>query len=413
MRTLRSIEMSTKARRTDIPQSDHLRSSVSAAVALRSDRTKSEPPGLLNVLLVSKVYHVPYRVLRCAHAAGSNVYVLGTDGAKNLESSRYCSAFIRTDRPVDGGFDEELAEQINLCVERHGIDIVLPGDAPSTRSLIAIRDLIRAPCFPMPDLAQFDRLNNKWEFNLLCMSLGIECPKSRMFLNTQDLAREIDRDSLAFPLIVKPLTMDGGVGVIKLNRETAREQIAAIFYGPILVQDFIEGIDIGAGVFCRNGEIRAFIAHSLVRGNYSAFFDEAIYSEISKIMRALKVDGVFNFDMRRTPDGRVFYLECNPRIFFKIAMSMLAGINFVSLGLPDRGSDVPARLSHPVTVPSSMAMLRTLRTPWKLKTSSLQVLKFLFGDPIPYFRDSFMQGSHLDERPASIMMGMHASRVVR
>ena len=35
-----------------------------------------------------------------------------------------------------------------------------------------------------------------------------------------------------------------------------------------------------------------------------------------------------------TPDGAVHYLECNPRFFYKINLSMIAGVNFVAHGLP-------------------------------------------------------------------------------
>jgi len=350
-----------------------------------------KPSHARDLLLVSACVPMPYRVLRCAQASGANIFVLGTDGAKGLKRSRYCKAFIRTDRQIDGNFDAELAKQINDQIETFNIDVVLPSDPYSTRSLILIRDLLNAPCFPMPDLSNFDLLNNKWRFYLLCKSFGIKCPNSKLFQNTQELIHEIGPNGLASPQIAKPLSMENSMGVIKLMPETYQKQLESISYHPIMLQDFIEGEDIGASVFCRNGKITSFICHKLSKETYYPFFDQKIYNDISEILGHLKVDGIFNFDMRRTPDGQVYFLECNPRVFWKIAMSMLAGVNFISSGLSNQNCDFSAEAkSQPTIVRFPKAiLLQTLVAPWTLGLGTLKMLKYLYSDPIPYFCEVF------------------------
>jgi hypothetical protein len=84
-------------------------------------------------------------------------------------------------------------------------------------------------------------------------------------------------------------------------------------------------------------------------------------------------------------------LECNPRVFWKISMSMLAGMNFISFGMSPFSSDVlirPPSSSVRVQFPKAM-MLLALTAPWKLDRSSLDTLKFLYRDPIPYLREIF------------------------
>ena len=360
---------------------------TTSATAYHTDGVGANASGSLNVLILSTLFLMPYQVLRCAQAAGATIWVLGTNGAKGLAYSRYCQAFCAATSPIDGNFDAGLADEINRHIERLGIDLVLAGDAPSTRSLIATRDLIVAPCFPMPELTQFDFLNDKWRFTTLCKSLGIECPNTKLFIDKEQLYREIDSGNLDFPSVAKPLNMDSGFGFITLDRESARQRVSTIFYSPIVVQDFIQGEDIGASVFCKRGEVQAFIAHKYRRSKYSTFFDETIYNNIAKLMREMQADGVFNFDMRLVADGRVFYLECNPRFFYKIAMSMLAGINFVSLGFPSRQKGALPNFLYPATIRFPKAMLATLHTPWKLRGQSWPIVKFLFSDPIPYFRE--------------------------
>jgi hypothetical protein len=206
-----------------------------------------------------------------------------------------------------------------------------------------------------------------------------------LFSSVEDLGQEINAGTIELPFIAKPLSMDSALGCVTLRRETARKDLALIFYRPILVQELIEGEDIGASVYCKKGEITAFIAHKYRRATYSTFLTDSIYQDIAKLMQVIKGDGVFNFDMRLTPDGQIFYLECNPRFFFKIAMSMLAGINFVSLGLPGHDTFVVPKLS--VTIQFPKAMLASLPRPWLLSKNCWTVLQFLFRDPIPYLRE--------------------------
>jgi hypothetical protein len=101
-----------------------------------------------------------------------------------LRFSRYCRRFFLSDCIIHGDRDESLALEINHLVRELGITMVLPGDAPSTRALIASRDLIDVPCLPLPTLDQFDALNDKWEFAQLCAAVNADAhswggPRSR------------------------------------------------------------------------------------------------------------------------------------------------------------------------------------------------------------------------------------------
>src|SRR5208337_3296535 len=84
-------------------------------------------------------------------------------------------------------------------------DRLLAGDIPATRSLIAIRDRVQAACFPMPDLESFDRLNDKWQFYRLCLSLGIRTPNTRLFADVAALQASLEGSKPSRAQIVKPL----------------------------------------------------------------------------------------------------------------------------------------------------------------------------------------------------------------
>ena len=339
------------------------------------------------ILLLASTFKMPYRTMRCATEAGASVHVVGTQAARGLRHSRYCSVFLQTERQIDGSEDPDLENEINHHIDQLKIDIVLAGDATSTRSLIIMKDQLRAHCFPMPSLDQFDLLNDKSRFGDLCQALGIRYPAAKVYSTVAELQRSIAKDGMATQHIAKPLNMDGSVGCIVLGAGNAQEQLREIFYEPVLVQQFIDGEDIGASVYCERGEIRAFLAHSFRRDTYYTFFDQAVYDDIAKLMRHLKADGIFNFDMRLSPDGRVWFLECNPRVFFKIALSMLAGINFVALGFPGRREIGPPLKLGATTVRFPKAFLVTLVRPWKLSRKCWEALKFVLSDPLPYIRE--------------------------
>jgi len=336
------------------------------------------------VLMLATIFNMPYRILRCAQASGAEVYALGNAGARALRHSRHCRRFVLSETVIFGGRDEGLALEINCLVRELGIDMVIPGCAPSTRALIANRDLIEAPCFPLPTLEQFDALNNKWEFARLCRELGILMPETRLLPDASALAREIKEQGLPRTLVAKPLSRSGEGGIVVLDGTDTEARLEKINYRPVLVQAFIPGKDIGASVYANGGKIEAFIAHRLWHQVYSVLHDSSILPEVDKVVRHLRLDGVYNFDMRLAPDGAVYYLECNPRFFYKINLSMLAGINFVERGLPGArppGNDLITAAGD-VRLPKALAY--SLVTSARCTRRDWAMAGYLYLDPVPY-----------------------------
>lgn len=376
-----------KTERT-IPSPEPLAFSRAPDPGARRAPPETRGAGAPRVLLVASLFKLPYRVLRCAAAAGASAFVLGSGRAQGLRHSRHCRLFIDFDFPIDGRLDPVLALEINRLVSAHSIELVIAADAPSTRSLAAISPLLEAPCFPMPDLATFDLLNDKWRFTLLCGELDIPCPESWRFSDAAQLRDEIRRGGLPLPLIAKPLSQDGGAGCIEILDDRRLGKLNEISYSPIIVQRYVPGADIGSSMFCRDGEIEAFLAHSYIGGVYKANSEPGIYNEMLKVAKRLRLNGIFNFDMRLTKDGEVFFLECNPRVYYKIAMSMLAGVNFLGRGFPWRRELEPSTVAGPVALPFPKAMARSLLTPWKYDARTARVLGFLLADPVPFVRET-------------------------
>lgn len=333
------------------------------------------------VLVVAALYDLPYRVMECAAVGDAEVYILGGEGARGLRRSRYCKEFFLSNCIASGMRNEELALEINCLVRDLEIEIVIPADAPSTRTLIASQELIEAPCFPLPPLDVFDLLNDKWAFTELCRTLGIRCPQSRRFADAAELADAVAEGAIAFPIVAKPLSLSGSQGCLVIDQGDIG-RLRAINYRPVIVQEFIPGEDIGASIFARSGEISAFVAHRFDGRAYHTFRGGGVYEDLARLTRHLGLDGVYNFDMRLTSDGGIYYLECNPRFFFKMNMSMAAGIDFVGHGMPGR-RDLAAALPDGTKVLMPNAVIRA---PWRLFSCTgreWRMLGHFYGDLVP------------------------------
>lgn len=339
--------------------------------------------GRYRVLLVATFFNMPYRIMRCLRNGGAEVYVIGTSGSRPLRSSRHCKAFFQSHRIICGGRDEDLALEVNCLVRDLEIDMVIAGDAPSTRFLIANLDLIEGRCFPMPDAATFDQLNDKWAFQALCRTLGIPHPATRLLPNAAALEQEVAKDKIALPFVAKPLSRSGNSGVITFTERSNLDQLKAIDYRPVLVQDFVPGMDLSATVYARAGRLEAFMGYRIHRQVFYTYRDERVLVEIAKVIERSAFDGVCNFDMRVTPEGVIYFLECNPRLFYNVDLAMLAGLNFLTWGLhpappgdalfvaPETKVRLPKGLAY-----SLLTSLRCSRRDWAVTSN-------LFLDPVP------------------------------
>src|SRR6476620_2529165 len=62
--------------------------------------------------------------------------------------------------------------------------------------------------------------------------------------------------------------------------------------------------------------------------------DNAGRRKFRKIIQATNYSGVIGFDLRQRDDGRFVFLECNPRFWYNMELTMLAGANFVRSSRP-------------------------------------------------------------------------------
>ena len=345
-----------------------------------------------NVLLLASRFSLPYSVLRTAAACGVNVHVLGGRGASGLRFSRHCATFSAARSDPASADAHDLEEEINAVIAKREIDLVMAGDRRTMRQLILIEPALNCPTFPGPTLQQFDLLSDKWAFTKLCQRLAILVPDSELLADKTELKQGLLSGEIGFPVVAKPLDLDGGRGIVELFSYADLGKIESIGYAPVLAQRYIDGQDVGASIYCEGGKIKALIAHKRAGATYRTFRHRQLEHDLNEIAAAMQITGVYNFDMRVTTQGDVYWFGCNPRFFFKMFLSMLAGLNFVGFGLTGTRSNVVNYVPDGSAVRTLKALAATLAMPWRLSRRDFAYAGETLTDPLPLIRESLRVG---------------------
>ena len=352
-----------------------------------------------SVLLLADESDFSYRVLKAAHGAGLSVHVLAGPRASLLHLSRY-SASITTRKDSLEKADQVVGE-INRLAERKSAAWVLPSDPKTTRFLIAVAARLNRPIFPSPDLATFDRLNDKWTFTTTMGDLGLSCPKSRYFADKEELLRAYEAAELPGPGIVKPLSESGGVGVQRVAEEDGPRIAKSLTYAPIIWQEFIAGVDVDVTAFCRDGELVCFSTRRRTHGKFLLQDHGELRRQTAALARSQNLTGIFDFDVVADPTfTRVHWIECNPRVFFAIDFMAYGGMNLIAEGLGLKGgsrlrpldqrderSCLAPGMSGPIIhVRKLRAVLRGLLHAEPVTVRDVLIFGREFSDPVLYFR---------------------------
>lgn len=341
-------------------------------------------PSPKRALILAAGFRLQYRVLRCAAEAFDEVFVLGLPDAGNLKLSARCSRFF----PAAAGFAEahpETIAQVNDLCRTYDVDLVLPSCAETTRFIAMCGSDLATESYPVPSLAAFDTLDDKWAFARVCSGLGVPVPKTRLFETRAELLSASRSGQISFPCVVKPLSMWGSFGVAKVERA---EDVEPEGYEPILVQDYVPGTDLCAFYLCVEGSIVAALAYERTEEGVRFIATPEIDSSAAALVSHLNCSGVVGFDVRRSPDGSHFFIECNPRFWYRMEIAAIAGLNFVALGAGTKRSP-SARIPAGTAIRSPKNLLATFLTPWRLSANDLALLRYLASDPFPILMAAF------------------------
>ncbi|ACL57055.1 ATP-grasp domain-containing protein [Methylobacterium nodulans] len=328
-------------------------------------------------MILAEGFRLQYRVLRCAINHFDEVYVLGASDADVLRYSRFCTKFF----PFRGSFsdvnEDDIAIINRVCAE-YAIDMVLPSCGETTRLLSTYGHLFDRPHYPVPSRETFDVLDDKWKFANACTTLGVPVPRTQKFDTVEDLRREVVLGRLTFPLILKPASMWGSFGVQRID--SAAQLPSRLEYSPIICQNYVPGDDLSAFYLCRSRRILTSFSYCRTSSKLRGLRVAQIDRYVGALVEHFRYDGTIGFDVRREPDGRIAFIECNPRFWYRMDVAMVAGLNFVALGCQMRDDETKPD-SGDIEVRSPRSLCSNLLTPWRLNRVERAYLGYIVRDP--------------------------------
>lgn len=344
-----------------------------------------------NIVLLAMRGGLAYDVLRALHAMGARVQLI-CDCRSSIRLSRYCDT-IYVSRDLSGEPSGRILQIINQRHRREPVDLVLASDVEGTMLLNRIRAELTPPVFPAADNATLALLNNKWSFHRLCVGLGVPAPDSIFFETKERLDVARIKSELGYPVVVKPVDMSGGDGVIVAeNPEDVSVCVMSnrrYGYGRsgLIVQRYVRGQDWGYIAFAVDGRID--VATTFICGpNWRTEF--RIHPDLldagRRIIEHVRYTGVVNFDCRLNDETKTFeFLECNPRFCHRITASRLCGLNYVKAGLCGEGN-LPSEVCYlPMRdVFTREGAKRLARGQWPLSALVADIFE-TSSDPIPAF----------------------------
>lgn len=171
------------------------------------------------------------------------------------------------------------------------------------------------------DLAIVD---DKFSFTETARSFGLNVPKSFLITSRQQLL-DFNFDQERRPYICKALVYDwlDRSLIVKLPRSTRGETVSYVNTLPIsdecpyILQEFIQGTEYCTHGTCIDGKLTVYTCclSSAWQLNYKHVDHPEIFDWCQKYVREMKLTGHVSFDfIVSDDDGKVYAIECNPRV---------------------------------------------------------------------------------------------------
>jgi predicted ATP-grasp superfamily ATP-dependent carboligase len=345
------------------------------------------------------------KALRClGQISMITTYVLSKNRSSLARFSRYCAGFYHHESQTN----EDWISEIKKIVLKMKIDIILPVDLTGfefvSKNNKTISEFVVVPLLADPELIFLT--HNKWDFYRLATKLNLPVPPSVFIGKTEEqIPDSFDIESLEYPVLLKPTTLAGGFGIVKVDNTSELHQAwkdTRIRKDcQYMLQSFIPGIVYCLGMYSRGGQIIAYtvsktLMTSSKRPYYSArileyVHDDSIIETGRQLASSIKWDGIVNIDLIvDSRDGSVKILDFNPRFWQSLLGSLIAGVNFpllvcldaMSAQYPDMRQNV-TKYIHPAThckliLSHLIGRQRDISVRWRESG-----LKFTRSDPFP------------------------------
>ncbi len=259
-------------------------------------------------------------------------------------ASRYCAGHVVYPDPSYA--PEEFQDWLVSAASEYAA--VFPVKEPSLLATARIKDRLAAAgtLVPIAEPAVLETATRKVDVLHLARRRGLRLPRTVV---TSELpsAAELAR-LVGYPFVMKtssegdlpPALRHFLVSAPDLAR--TREQFDELAQGgPVILQEFIEGIGIGVAlIYSDAGRVTAISGHRRIfeqfrDGGPSIVARTEVHpdalSQARRLLDALGWKGIAMVEFRLRPDGQAVFMEVNPRVWGTMSLAIASGVDFPRL----------------------------------------------------------------------------------
>lgn len=254
--------------------------------------------------------------------------------------SRYCGHRLVSPNPIRR--PEDYFKWLEATMRKYPCDVFFPMDDGSMEVAVRYKRQLENYCrLPIPEEDSYFKASDKALATMIALKAGLDCPKTSVLNNLDELDRVAS--SLRFPVIIKPRKSSGSRGIVLVLR---KEDLSSHYlrvhreYPFPLIQEYIragEKYDVCL-LFDYSSQLKAFFVQREVRcfplERGPSTVQESVWrpdlvEKAACLMKRLNWRGVAEVEFIVDPgDGRVVFMEINPRFWGSLHTAVLAGVDF-------------------------------------------------------------------------------------
>lgn len=244
--------------------------------------------------------------------AGCRVLIAEPSGWHLSRVSKYVDKCFKTPSPNDD--QQAYLDFLLQLVETENVSKIIPVSEEALHASLLIERLPATTEFFSVDHAKLRELHDKFRFNRLALSIGLDVPETHL-LGSKD-GRDL---SLRGPFILKPSCTCSGQGFSAHEKSEPLPDPQNL--PQTLVQEKISGALKSTFSICHEGRVIGTVVYraAILSGSVAVAFERlddetAIETWIESFVSETSHSGFIAFDMMEDEDGTPKAIECNPRV---------------------------------------------------------------------------------------------------
>lgn len=208
---------------------------------------------------------------------------------------------------------------------------------------------------PIPDYETFSKAINKDKILEIAQKNQVTVPKTELLSEPPRLKDAADQ--VGFPFIIK-VSSEMNIPPNERHyiiKDESEDDFSQKFNRllrlttPVILQQYVEGVGVGASfIFSENHMPIAVFGHKRIleafpEGGPSAIAETYLNPDAVKqgyrLLRALKWKGVAMTEYKMSSDGKMYFMEVNPRFWGTLPLAIASGVDFPRLLVENYKSD--------------------------------------------------------------------------